>query len=97
MFLTGPDPAQTPRIFAKSDGKKQLPPLWHAAVAGGEEGVCVWVCGGVVVCGGGWLVVHGGCWEDIWFRLLLLLLAAAAITTVLHYYHYYSYYYYYYY
>ena len=45
--------------------------------------MCVWVCGGVVVCGGGWLVVHGGCWEDIWFRLLLLVLLVLLLLLLL--------------
>ena len=66
MFLTPPDPAQTPRIFAKSDGKKQLPPpVACSKVAGG--GGLGWVGLGGVVAGGwlaGWLVawcmVHDG-------------------------------------
>ena len=61
LFLPGPDPAQTPRIFSESDRKKQLPP----PVAGSRQaGRQASGGGGVVVAGGVWWwlagVVHGG-------------------------------------
>ena len=53
VFLPGPDPAQAPRIFAESDRKKQLPPLWLGAMV--QEGR--WRRGlGWVGLGGGGLV-----------------------------------------
>ena len=60
VFLPAPDPDQTPRIFTKSDGKKQLPPLWACSKAGrwGRVGLG-WVVWWLVA---GWLAGWHGAW-----------------------------------